>query len=78
MDVVFIENVFDPDPTGEFYEATAIDLVRENGVLRMQSDRCRLGLFSLDTWQRHCRLRFFQLVPTSIRLMKTNILSLSA
>ena len=52
LDVVFIENVFDPDPADEHYEATILYLIRENGILRMEEDRCRLGLFSLDTWRK--------------------------
>jgi SAM-dependent methyltransferase len=51
LEVVFVENVFDPDPDDEHYEATMVYLIRENGVLRVETDRCELGLFSIDTWR---------------------------
>lgn len=52
MDVVFVENVYDPDPSDDHCEVTLLFLIRENGVLRLETDRYRLGLFSLDTWRR--------------------------
>jgi SAM-dependent methyltransferase len=51
IDIVFIENSYDPDTTDEHYEATMLYLIRENGVLRIETDRHTLGLFSLDTWR---------------------------
>lgn len=51
IDVAFIENLYDPDPTDEHYEATMLYLIRENGMLRIETDRYTLGLFSLDTWR---------------------------
>lgn len=52
LDVVFIENVFDPDPTDDHYETTVVYLIRENGNLRIETDHWTLGIFSLDTWRR--------------------------
>jgi SAM-dependent methyltransferase len=51
IDVVFVENVYDPNPSDEQYEATMIYLIRENGRLRIETDRFTLGLFSLETWK---------------------------
>ena len=51
IDIIFIENLYDPDPTDEHYEATMLYLIRENGTLRIETDRYTLGLFSLDTWR---------------------------
>jgi SAM-dependent methyltransferase len=51
LDVVFVENSYDPDPTDEQYEATILYLIRENGRLRIETDHWTLGLFSLDTWR---------------------------
>jgi SAM-dependent methyltransferase len=51
VDVVFVENVYDPDPTDERYEATMLYLIREEGALRVEVDRYSFGLFSLDTWR---------------------------
>ena len=51
IDVVFIENVYDPDITDDHYEATMLYLIRTDGILRIETDRYKLGLFSLDTWR---------------------------
>jgi SAM-dependent methyltransferase len=51
VEVVFVENVFDPDPDDEHVEVTYVYLVREEGRLRIETDGCRLGLFSVDTWR---------------------------
>ena len=52
IDVVFIENAYDPNPSDDQYEATLIYLIRERGLLRVETDCFVLGLFSLDTWRR--------------------------
>lgn len=51
LDVVFIENVYDPDPTDDRYQATIVYLIREDGRLRIETDHWTLGIFSLDTWR---------------------------
>lgn len=60
VEVVFIENVYDPDPADEQYEATILYLIRENGCLRIESDHWSLGVFSLDTWRRVLRETGFE------------------
>ena len=55
FDVVFIENVYDPDPADEHYETTILYLIRDHGRLRIETDHWRMGLFSLDTWRRVLR-----------------------
>jgi hypothetical protein len=52
VDVVFVENSYDPDPADDHYETTILYLIRENGSLRIETDRFNLGLFSTDTWKR--------------------------
>lgn len=49
--VVFLENVYDPDPTDEQYETTIVYLIRDHGSLRMETEHWTMGLFSLDTWR---------------------------
>lgn len=51
VEVAFIENHYDPDPADDQFEATLIYLIRQNGRLRMETDRWRLGLFPMDTWR---------------------------
>jgi len=51
VDVVFVENSYDPDPEDDHYEATIVYLIREDGRLRVERDRHILGLFTLDVWR---------------------------
>ncbi|NCC39612.1 MAG: class I SAM-dependent methyltransferase [Gammaproteobacteria bacterium] len=51
VEVVFIENRYDPDPTDEQYEATIFYLIRDHGRLQIETDHWTLGIFSLDTWR---------------------------
>jgi SAM-dependent methyltransferase len=51
VDVVFIENDYDPDPADDSYEGTIIYLIRESGRLRVETDHSIMGLFSLDVWR---------------------------
>jgi SAM-dependent methyltransferase len=50
-EVVFIENVYDPDPADDHYEATLVFLIRESGALRVETDRHTLGLFAMEVWR---------------------------
>ena len=51
LDVVFIENVYDPDPADERYETTILYLIRDHGRLRIETDHWTMGIFSLETWR---------------------------
>jgi len=51
LDLVFIENVYDPDPADEHYQATIVYLIRDRGRLRIETDYWTLGIFDLDTWR---------------------------
>jgi hypothetical protein len=50
IDVVFIENNYDPDPTDDTYEGLIVYLIRENGKLRVEVDHHVLGIFAADVW----------------------------
>jgi len=52
IEVVFIENDFDPDPEDTAYDAVQIYIIRENGKLRIEHDFHRLCIFPLETWRR--------------------------
>ena len=60
IDVVFVENVYDPDPSDTTYESTIVYLIRDQGRLRVETDHWTLGLFSLDTWRRVLRETGFE------------------
>lgn len=55
LEVVFIENVYDPDPTDEQYETTILYLIRDQGNLRIETERWAMGIYSLGTWRRVLR-----------------------
>jgi len=61
LDVVFVENVHDPDPTDESYETTILYLIRDHGPLRIETDHWTMGLFSLDTWRAVLRETGFEI-----------------
>jgi SAM-dependent methyltransferase len=60
VDVGFIENVYDPDPTDEQYETTNLYLIREQGKLRIESDHWCLGIYPLNIWRQVLRETGFQ------------------
>ena len=50
VDVVFLENTYDPDPSDTQCEFTFVFLIKEDGILRVETDRHIAGLFRMDTW----------------------------
>ncbi len=51
LEVTFIQNEYDPDPTDDTYAFTLVYLIREDGVLQVETDHSVDGLFSLDIWR---------------------------
>jgi len=51
LEVVFVENNYDPDPDDETYEGTMVYLIREAGRLRIETDRHLHGLFPQAEWE---------------------------
>lgn len=60
LDVVFVENVYDPIPTDEQYETTILYLIREQGRLRIETERWTMGIFGLDIWRQVLRETGFE------------------
>ena len=50
VEITFVENYYDPDPTDTYYEATFIYLIRVGGKLEVHTDRHLCGIFKLETW----------------------------
>lgn len=51
IEVMFVENSYDPNPEDDHHEGTMVYLIREDGKLRIEMDHHILGLFALDVWR---------------------------
>jgi SAM-dependent methyltransferase len=51
MEITFIENSYDPDPTDDTFEATMVYLIRKDGKLRIEHDHHVCGIFTVDVWR---------------------------
>jgi len=51
MEITFIENNYDPDPSDDTFETTMIYLIREKGKLRIEHDFHVCGTFTVDVWR---------------------------
>jgi SAM-dependent methyltransferase len=60
LDVVFVQNVYDPDPTDEQHETTILYLIRDQGRLRIETEHWTMGIFSLDAWRHVLRETGFE------------------
>ena len=60
LDVVFVENDYDPDPSDDQFEFTLICLIRKDGRLRLEADCHVLGLFPLEVWPTTLRSAGFE------------------
>jgi len=50
VEITFIENYYDPDPTDTSYEVIFIYLIRTKGKLEIHTDRHLCGIFKLEIW----------------------------
>ncbi|MFH1743389.1 MAG: class I SAM-dependent methyltransferase [bacterium] len=50
-EIVFVQNIFDPDPDDTTYELTLVFLIRNEGTLHIETDRHLCGLFRKETWR---------------------------
>jgi SAM-dependent methyltransferase len=64
VEITFIENYYDPDPTDTTYESTFVYLIRRGGRLEIETDRHLGGIFSLETWPRLLREVGFEVQQT--------------
>jgi SAM-dependent methyltransferase len=65
VEITFIENHYDPDPTNTSYEATFIYLIRVGGKLEVHTDRHLCGIFKLETW-----LKLLKAIGFKVKQMK--------
>jgi SAM-dependent methyltransferase len=55
IEIVFVENAFDPDTDDTSFESTFVYLIRKSSRLRVEVDRHFQGIFPLKTWRRLLR-----------------------
>lgn len=51
IEIMFLENYYDPDPTDTTYESTFVYLIRREGALEIETDRHLCGIFPSKTWR---------------------------
>jgi SAM-dependent methyltransferase len=65
IDIVFVENNYDPNPNDTSFDALMIYIIRENGQLRIEQDLHTLGLFPIVTWRRLIKAAGFEIKEAS-------------
>ena len=68
LDIVFIENYYDPDPADTVMELTFLFIIRMGGKLDVVTDSHECGLFPLETWKRLIRENGFELIEEELHL----------
>lgn len=64
IQITFIENYYDPDPTDTTYEGTFIYLIRKDGKLQIETDLHNLGVFPLNLWPKTLKEIGFEVIET--------------
>ena len=62
IDLVFIENYYDPNPDDTTYEGIFLYIIREKGTLKIETDLHTLGTFPDETWIKLLEETGFELV----------------
>jgi len=65
IDLVYIENEYDPDTSDTTFETTFVYLIRREGDLTVETDRHTCGIFPLDTWRLLLREAGFDVAETA-------------
>ena len=68
IEITFIENYFDGDPSDTVIEGLFIYVIRDGGSLRIESDRHLLGIFPGETWTRLLGKAGFKIVAITAGL----------
>lgn len=69
IEIVLVENYYDPDPEDSSYEANFVYLIRRSGELTVETDCHLLGLFELEIWTTIMRELGCDLHQTKSRVM---------
>jgi SAM-dependent methyltransferase len=68
IEIVLVENYYDPDPNDTWYEGNLIYIIRRAGKLTIETDSHIVGIFPLQTWTDICREVGFEVfqIPSTI------------
>jgi len=73
LEVIIIENNYDPDPGDTTAHATFVYLIREHGRLRIEHDFHIVGLFSIEVWRDSLRQAGFEVHEEHSSLLPSGI-----
>jgi hypothetical protein len=68
IEIVYLENCYDPDTSDTTFELTLVYLIRKNGVLEIQKDYHLCGIFSLETWVELLKQLGFEITLKNVKL----------
>ncbi|MFQ5797683.1 MAG: class I SAM-dependent DNA methyltransferase [Bacteroidota bacterium] len=50
VEIILVENIFDPDPTDTMYVTTFVFLIRRGEQFKVETDRHLSGIFKMEVW----------------------------
>ena len=71
IEIMFLENNYDPDPTDTTYESTFVYLIRREGALEIETDRHLCGIFPSRTWRRLLKRSGFEVKQSEFKATGT-------
>ncbi len=71
IEIMFLENYYDPDPTDTTYESTFVYLIRREGALEIETDRHVSGIFPSRTWRRLLKRTGFEVKQSEFKSTDT-------
>ncbi len=66
LEVVLVENAYDPDPEDTAYEVAFVYLIRQGGRLAIETDRHVCGIFGMKTWYDILKKVGFRVTETQV------------
>jgi SAM-dependent methyltransferase len=71
IEIVYLENCYDPDPSDTTFELTLLYLIRRKGELEIEKDSHLCGVFPLDTWFELLKAIGFEVTVKEVKLKST-------
>jgi len=62
IEITFIDNNYDPDPSDTNYEYTFVFLIRRDGQLEVEYDCHIAGLFTIPEWEKYLKKAGFRVI----------------